>query len=334
MTDKRARFQAVLDGETVDQIPTGFWYHFFRDELVDASGEPELIAENINGHKGYIAAFDPDFIKLMSDGFFIYPGSADFETAADDVLLALVPLTADHPWISGQVDLVKSQRAQFIKDIFSFYNIFAPATYLKFSFDGDDKLVAFIQQHDAKVVAHVFDVVSQSIANLAVAVIQEGGTDGIYYSTQNIQSTPDPSIFETYVKPSDFTVLSAAQGAGGTNVLHICGYEGASNQLGDFTDYPADIVNWATAVEGFSLSEGRQIFPDKVLLGGFGNTTKDVLYAGSPDEIAAETQAIIASFGQAGNRFLIGADCTVPRGTSLAHLEIARQAAKRVVITA
>ncbi|MBW9297216.1 MAG: uroporphyrinogen decarboxylase family protein [Lactococcus raffinolactis] len=332
MSEKRVRFQAVLDGEAVDRIPTGFWYHFFKDELVEATSQADLIADNVTGHQKFISNFEPDFIKLMSDGYFHYPNASKWRKASDEELLAVTSIGKDHVWLTEQAELVKSQHAQFSEDIFSFYNIFAPATYLKFALGGDDQLVNFVNGHSKQAIQHIFDIVSLDIADLAVAVIKQGSADGIYYSTQNIQSTSDQTIFNQWVKPSDLTVLKAAKAAGGTNVLHICGYEGASNRLTDFSDYPADIVNWATAVEGVTLSQGRSIFPNQVLLGGFGNTTKDVLYQGTIDDIAAATQAIITAFGD-DTRFLIGADCTVPRDIDLKHLQAARKAAVKQPIT-
>ncbi|GAB2023518.1 uroporphyrinogen decarboxylase family protein [Pseudolactococcus yaeyamensis] len=332
MSEKRARFQAILDGQAIDQIPTGFWYHFFKDELDEATSQPDLIADNVTGHQKFISAFEPDFIKLMSDGYFHYPTALNWSTASDGDLLAVTSIGHDNVWLTEQVALVKAQRAQFSEDIFSFYNIFAPATYLKIILGGDNQLVNFVNGHSEQVVKHIFDIVSQDIATLVAAVIKQGSADGIYYSTQNIQSTSDQTIFEKWIKPSDVTVLEAAKAAGGTNILHICGYEGASNHLSDFSDYPADIINWATAVEGVSLAQGRSIFPNQVLLGGFGNTIKDVLYQGTTDDIAAETQEIINAFGD-DTRFLIGADCTVPRDIDLSHLETARKAAVRPSVT-
>lgn len=69
-----------------------------------------------------------------------------------------------------------------------------------------------------------------------------------------------------------------------------------------------------------------------MLLGGFGNTTKDILYQGTTDDIVAETQEIINAFGD-DTRFLIGADCTVPRDIDLKHLAAVRKAAVRQPIT-
>ena len=69
MSEKRARFQAILDGQAVDRIPTGFWYHFFKDELDEATSQADLIAENVTGHQKFISDFKPDFIKLMRPYF-------------------------------------------------------------------------------------------------------------------------------------------------------------------------------------------------------------------------------------------------------------------------
>ncbi|MFZ2231138.1 MAG: uroporphyrinogen decarboxylase, partial [Lactococcus raffinolactis] len=107
MSEKRTRFQAVLDGEAVDRIPTGFWYHFFEDELVEATSQADLIADNVTGHQKFILNFEPDFIKLMSDGYFHYPNAANWRTSTDDELLAVTSIGKDYVWLTEQVALVK-----------------------------------------------------------------------------------------------------------------------------------------------------------------------------------------------------------------------------------
>lgn len=329
MSTKRQLFQAVLQGQATDRIPVGFWFHFFEDEVVEATGDTALIQKNITGHKQFIEAFQPDFIKLMSDGYFFYPNAKLTLEAADDVLLTVQSIGANHQWLDEQVALVKQQRQQFTEDVYSFYNVFSPITYLKIKFGGDAGFVKFVETHSEAAVKHVLAVVANDIAILARRVIEEAGADGIYYSTQSIQTpSKQADIFQKFVKPVDETVLTAAQAAGGTNILHICGYEGAKNQLADFADYPAEIINWAVVVEGVPLAEGAKIFKDKVVLGGFGNTVNDVLYAGNQAAIEAETQAIIASLTN-GEKVLLGADCTIPRDTDLAHLDWVRERAIR-----
>jgi uroporphyrinogen decarboxylase len=87
-------------------------------------------------------------------------------------------------------------------------------------------------------------------------------------------------------------------------------------------DYPAEIINWASIVEGVPLSAGKKLFGGKPVLGGFGNTKDDVLYKGRKEEIEAETERLLADAGTEG--VILGADCTVPRGIPLEHLEWVR----------
>lgn len=326
VSNKRILFKAVLDKKAVERIPVGFWFHFFEDELVEATGDETLIEQNVNGHRQFIEAFDPDFIKLMSDGYFNYPNSIIKLGAPETTLQSIQTIGADHTWISEQVNLVKRQKEQFKEDIYSFYNIFSPVTYLKFLLGGDEQFVKFVNSYSEATIHHVLKIVSNDIAVLVTRIIQETSVDGIYFSTQNIRSVNETHIFENFVRPNDLIVLDAANKAGGVNILHICGFEGAKNRLEDFIDYPAQIVNWATAVEKVSLVEGYQLFPDKIVLGGFGNTTEDIIFSGTKSAIQDETERIINSFDN-NNSLLIGADCTVPRRTPLEHLEWVRQAA-------
>ena len=76
--------------------------------------------------------------------------------------------------------------------------------------------------------------------------------------------------------------MEAANQVGGTNILHICGFEGASNDVTIFKDYPAQVVNWATRHEDVSLTQGQELFPGKAVLGGFENGKKKVCFIKVP----------------------------------------------------
>jgi len=119
--------------------------------------------------------------------------------------------------------------------------------------------------------------------------------------------------------------LRAANAASSYNILHICGYAGHRNELEWYKDYDAKTINWAAVVEGVPLEEGRRIFPQHALLGGFGNLPEDVLYRGTRAEIEAETERILAAAGRTG--VLLGADCTVPRDIDWKRFDWVRGAA-------
>ena len=77
MSEKREWVLKAFRGEKVDHVPVGFWHHFTsEDEWLDGFSNPAIIEKNIQGHKRFIREVQPDFIKLMSDGYFAYPNPA------------------------------------------------------------------------------------------------------------------------------------------------------------------------------------------------------------------------------------------------------------------
>ena len=71
MTSKRELMQKVFHNEPAERVPVGFWFHFLTDDqLNSAVAHPELMEKSYAGHKAYIEAFDPDFVKIMTDGLF------------------------------------------------------------------------------------------------------------------------------------------------------------------------------------------------------------------------------------------------------------------------
>ncbi|KXT82201.1 hypothetical protein SORDD14_00905 [Streptococcus oralis] len=329
MSEKRERVLKAFKGEAVDRVPIGFWHHFTEEsEWLEGFSNPKIIEKNLKGHKTFIKELDPDFVKLMSDGYFAYPNPVIGKGKTIQELGAIKPLGADHPWIQEQVDLVKKIKADFPEDIVAIYNIFAPITYLKWLVGkvagGDDEIASYLAE-DKATLKKVLDVIAQDIAALSKRIIQEAGADGIYLSVQSIQGgAVSVEDYQEIIAPSEVAVLEAANEVGGINILHICGYEGARNDIHIFADYPAQVFNWAVGPEGISLSEGREIFKGRTVLGGFENGKSGLLYTGSKEEIQAETKRLIAESGKEG--LIIGADCTVPSDIAVEHLQWVKEA--------
>jgi uroporphyrinogen decarboxylase len=318
----------VFNNKAAERIPVGFWFHFAQgDEFKQGLVNEKVIRTNIDGHNKFVKEFQPDFVKLMSDGFFEYPNPILINVKSASELKQLKPLGADHPWIEGQVKLVKQLTGSFGADLATFYNIFAPATLFKIIFDekGNKVLADFIIE-DKEAVKHALDVIAQDLAALSGRLITEGKADGIYLSVQNVQDDRIiPELYREVIEPSDRKVLAGANQAGQNNILHICGYEGSRNDLSLYTDYDAKAINWAVTVEGVSLSEGKKLFGDKAVIGGFNNTTSGLLYAGSKEEIEAYTEKLIQEAGKTG--VILGADCTVPSDIDLNRLRWVRDKA-------
>jgi len=330
MTSKRELVLKAFRGEPVDRVPVGFWHHFTNeDEWLVGFGNQAIIEKNLAGHQAFLAEVEPDFIKLMSDGYFAYPNERLKKVQSIKDLADIEPLGADHPWISEQVELVQKIRAGFTEDLVAIYNIFAPVTYFKWLIGkvaGGDDIIADFLVEDAVLTKRVLDVIAQDIAALTERIIKEAGADGIYLSVQSIQDARvSAEDYKAFIAPSELAVLEAANGAGGVNILHICGYEGARNDVHLFTDYPAQVINWAVGPEGISLAEGRKLFGGRTVLGGFENGKDGLFYMGSQAAIQDETKRLIAEAGK--EALIIGADCTIPSDIEAERIQWVRQAA-------
>lgn len=329
MSNKKQLVLDALNNKPTERVPVGFWFHYTKNEMLPVSENPEMRKQNLDGHKKFVQEFKPDFVKLMSDGYFFEPKTAKFlhNVKSAKELYELKPVSKDDSWISEQVSLVKELTSSFVNEVLTFYNIFAPATAFKWSVEGADKKLAQLIKEDKYAVLYALSVIAKNTQAVAEAVISEGKADGIYLSVQTIQDAfVGPDLYAEVISPSELSVLNAAIGAGGKNILHVCGYEGARNNLSVFKNYPANAVNFASVVEGVSLTEAKKIFGGKTIIGGFANTTDGILFSGTKEEIQAETKRILKDSGRTG--IILGADCTIPRSTDLQHLEWIREAAE------
>ena len=332
MTSKRELVFKAVRGEEVERVPVGFWFHFVTlEEKGQGLNNPRIFQKSVEGHRKYVERIHPDFVKMMSDGFFIYPSNVYSPLVSSiQELASIESIGENHPWIQQQVEVVQAIRATFTEDIASFYNIFSPISYLKRWFRTEisrgDKEVADLFLENPELFREILDVIAEDIAILTKKIIQDGGADGIYLSTQEIQDERiTAELYQTYIEPSNIKILEAANQAGGINILHICGFQGASNNVTIFKDYPAQVFNWATHHEAVSLPQGQELFHGKAVLGGFENGKQSLLYGGTEIELQAETKRLLAEAGTRG--VLLGADCTVPDDFELERLDWIRQAA-------
>ena len=322
--NKREFVFNVFDGKKEDRVPVGFWFHFAPNSINPSA---ETVKKNIEGHQKYFDEFKPDFLKLMSDGYFLYPNPtvAAIKSASDlDNVKSGIPVE----WIDGQVALVKELTKRFKSEVACFYNIFSVPFYLEIALQENKSNLTLskLAKENPNGLKHALEEMAKDISVLITRVISEGGADGIYLSVKNIQGgLVSPQEYLNIVGNAEKTLLDAANAQSRYNILHICGYEGARNNLRVYKDYDVKVVNFASVVEGVSLSDGKEIFGGRTVIGGFGNTEKDVLFSGSKEEIFAETKRILSENGRDG--IVLGADCTVPWTISLDHLKWVREAA-------
>lgn len=317
--DKRTRVLNAMNGHDVDHVPVGFWFHF--------AGEEQKGDKCVEAHLKYYRETDLDFVKIMSDGYFIYP-FPEIKTADD--WAKLTPIGKDHPFIRDQVDRAKKIVDAIGKERCVFYNVFAPFSTIRF-YRGSQQTMLDLQENRYAVI-HALDVIAQDNAALAEAVIREAGCDGVYYACQGAEY--DRFTEEDYrriISPSDLYVLERANRFSDNNIFHMCGFAGRKNRLSVWKDYPAKVVNWAVHVEDISLEEGRLLFGGRTALGGFEthfdeHSRRGMLYDASKEELQAYTRDIILRHGKQG--LMLGGDCTFDAKTDWERIRWIVEAAR------
>lgn len=331
---KKSELLKAFNNEDEQEVPFSVWHHFTPNEHVEATKDNGMFETDLAKEPTYVDSVDSDFIKLMNDGYFTYHFNNVDDPTDLAALAKIQPIAADHPWLVDQARLITEQLKALKHPTIVLNNVFSAVTLFKWALVVDeperdlaeaDTLFADLYTKDPEVVTHALTVVNGDIKK-QIQALYHAGLDGVLFSTQEIQ---DPRIGETFFnqvqKPLDQDLIAEINQNFKTSILHICGFGEATNHLPWFTDYQLPIINWATRVDGYTLGEGKKLFKDRIVFGGLGNTTEDVLYAGSQQEIQAEIDRLLDEAGTKG--VMIGADCTVPRDTPVEHIRWAAEAA-------
>lgn len=307
---KRERVIRAMQNQPVDRPPVGFWFHFSRE---DSLGQ-----RCVDAHLRYYNNVDVDIAKLMCDGYFDYPNPVAKAVKEPGDWYAMQPLGPDSEFIRGQVERAKAVKAGLKSDCLVLYNVFAPFSSIRFG--TSDELVMRHLREDPRAIEYALDVIAQDNALLCEKLITEAGIDGVYYCVQGGEKdrfTPDE--YRRYITPSDLKVLEHANRFSGYNVLHCCGWAGIPNNLEVWRDYPAAAVNWACFIENMGLSEGKEFFGGKCVLGGFDNRATGLMYNGTREEIQEFTRELVQKSGSTG--VMLGADCTLPATVDVNHIQ-------------
>lgn len=324
MTKKQWVIDAIL-GKKVEKVPVGFWFHYLEDEASNVYEHPELRLKAIEGHKEFVEAVHPDFVKLMSDGYFQYP--LPTIKKADD-LRAVLSLPVTHEWINDQVLLVKEQIHHFPEEIAAFYNIFSPVSYLVFGLEHQgltdvETFLTDVAVNEPETFAQAIQAIEQTLKIVVRRLQEETDVTGIYYSTRNIFDDRFTSTrFKTLLRPADEAILKTSQAAGGINILHVCGYLGKANRLADFQDYPVPAVNYAASIESLPIEDAQVFFENQTIIGGFDNRKNALLHQANQSAIEKYTKELLEKAPATG--FIIGADCTLPRDINRAIFDWVR----------
>jgi uroporphyrinogen decarboxylase len=300
--NKRELLLAALGGDTVDRVPCGFWHHFSADCFF---GEA-----SVRAHREYFESTGVDVFKVMNE----YRYKPDREISrAEDWRKIRRQVFGDTPYVDF-IEEFKAIRREIPPEVPLFatvHGVFVSGYHgIKDEADFSDpnNRISCHMREDPESVYKGLWTIAETLTDLA-ARLKEAGADGIYYAAlggERYRFTQD--ILEKYVIPLDSHVIDSIRDAGLLSILHICKDQ---VRLPSYGKINADIVNWAVHDCEYTLAAGRDIFPGKTLLGGFDDRS-GVLVEGSADEIAGEAENILSRAGR--ERFIFGADCTLPDG--------------------
>jgi uroporphyrinogen decarboxylase len=308
--NKRERVLNLIDGGgTQGYVPAAFFLHF------DPAYHQGQAA--IDRHLEFFNFTGMDFVKIQYEQ--IQPPFAHIHQPRD---WADVPLYGEDFFeapIRVAEGLVNAAKDEALV-IMTLYSPFMWAGHLA----GPGILDSHLRE-DPEAVKKGLEIMVENVLNL-VRGCKRAGIDGFYASSQGGEAFrfTGTDIFEQFIKPSDLAVWDEI-GSCTFNILHICDYVGGYEDLTPFLDYPGQVVNCSlkSGERTLTPTEASKIF-GRPYMGGMERT--GVIAAGGPEEIRAAAEGALAN---APERFILGADCTVPGDTPWEHLRIAIEAAHR-----
>lgn len=328
--NKKELVKTFLENGTPERVPVAMWWHFvsFHDHY-NALSDPKVFQTVKQGQKDYFDQVQPDLVKIMSDGFFGHPSVTEHHIETVEDLSKIHSIDTNHPWMDEQINYVKEVCEHIGDDVYKYYNIFSPLQYIRLRFEEyDEDFSKFVRlfKESPETMTKAAKAIAADIKVLLKRLFEETPIDGIYYSVQAVQSADfDHEKHKELVEPLDLEILSEINKYTDNILLHICGYGNYTNKLEWYADYPVKVFNWATHTEGIDLAEGKKIFKDKPVMGGFDNMKGSILYEGSEEELRATIFSMLDKAGTKG--VALGADCTISADIKPGRLDLIRNIA-------
>ncbi|MDD7434772.1 MAG: uroporphyrinogen decarboxylase family protein [Peptoniphilaceae bacterium] len=312
--NKKQIVDLFLDNKSAERVPVAFWSHFvsFHDHHRGVSDEGVL--KNVyEGQKKFYEMYKPDFLKIMSDGFFGHPAMVERTFHSVEDLKKIESCGRKHPFITKQIEYVKEICDYVDGEVYTFYNIFSPLQYIRLKieeYDEDFEIFSKLFVESPEEMVGAASRIAEDILILVDEIFSKTRVDGIYYSVQSVQhKKADHEFHKAYVEPLDRLILNEILKYTDKVILHVCGYAHYTNDLTWYKDYPVKAFNWAVFTENIGLAEGKKLLNGKPVLGGFDNNPESILYSANMDEYKKYIYEILDQAGT--NGIAIGADCTV-----------------------
>jgi uroporphyrinogen decarboxylase len=289
-------------------VPAAFFLHFDERSRL---GKPA-----VEKHLEYFRFTGMDFVKIQYERTF--PPLPEIRTPADWKAMPRYGLDFYKPQLEVVEGLVKAAGHEALV-LVTLYSPFMCAGHTV----GRPVLVKHIEE-DGEAVRKGLDAITESLLGF-VGECRRLGVDGFYASTQGGEKGTfrDPSLFGKHVTPYDLRLMKEIDETCRFNILHVCDYEAPYADLAPFLGYPGHVVSCSPRLTTGEVSLGdlARLF-GRPIMGGMDR--KGVIATGTDEEIRRAATDVLRA---APDRFILGADCTVPGDTRWEGLRAAIAAA-------
>jgi uroporphyrinogen decarboxylase len=307
--NKRELVLQVLD-ESKQQtyIPAAFFLHF------DTQYHHGQAA--IDKHLEYFRFTDMDFVKIQYETVFPYRE----EIRKPEDWLKIPQYGMD--FYQDQVEIARGLVQAAGKEALVIQTLYSPFMCAGHTVGGERLMQHLLE--NPQPVRKGIEIITESLRTFVRACIN-AGVDGFYHSTQGGETSrlEGSALFEECVKPFDLSLMNEINEKCEFNILHVCDYVDGYTDLTPFLDYPGDVVNC-------SLKLGDQHLNPQQIVKMFGRPFMGgverlgTIQNGSPSDVQEMTRSILVT---APERYMLGADCTIPSTVDWENIRAAIQVA-------
>ena len=309
--NKREAVLSLLDEQKKqDYIPAAFFIHFDK--------KYQIAPAAIDKHLAYFRYTNMDFFKIQYE--LPFPVRPEIKSPKDWVKMPIYRKDFFEKQLKVVEGIIKAgkKEALVLQTLYSPFmcagqSVRHPQT------DGGQVITEHIKEDPDKVKKGM-EIVTESVMVFVKECIKLG-VDGFYASSQGGESErfKGTSLFEDYVKPYDLIIWEEISKQCQFNILHICDFEGGYEDLTPFLDYPSHVVN-------SSLELGSKILTPKKVSGMFkkpymgGLDKRGIIVSGNQSEIKKAVKDLL---NQASDKFILGAECTLPHDVNWENMKTA-----------
>lgn len=309
--NKRDLILNMLDPNTKPGIlPAAFFLHFDSTYHIGQAA--------VDKHLEYFHYTGMDFIKIQFE--LPFPVQPQIQKP-EDWRTKLPFFKIDHyePMLKVVEGLVKAAK----KDALVILTIYSPFMICN-NMVGMETVTRHVEQ-DPEAFKVGIARMTESLLQFVRACIRLG-LDGFYTSTQGGEKArlSDPALFDVCVRPYDLALMNDINQNCIFNILHVCDYWMPYSDITRFADYPGQVVNTSLELADGEHTTAKQVAKlfNRPFMGGL--ERKGVISTGTPEQVR---QAVLTVLQNAPERYILGADCTVPPTTPWENLRLAIQTA-------